>query len=330
MFRLPKIIQGPLAGFNTPLLVAAVSNNGALGSYGLGYLSPTAVEKTIFDIKKLTSEPFNLNLFVSDPETNFKEIAKKTFNPVLGKYYEALGLSLSTIEDVPSFRDQFEAVFKAKPAVVSFTFGIPPEDMIERCKKAGITVIGTATHLEEARLLEQAGMDYICAQGYEAGGHRGTFKSREREKIGTLVLTRLLARELKVPVIAAGGIMDKHGIDAAIALGASCVQMGTAFLTCSECGTPKCHVDMLLKRDHYTQVTNVFSGREARGIQNEFMEEMKDEKIAPYPVQHYFTSPIRKAAAQQGKPEWLHLWAGQGYYMCKQQTVAELLHSLEQ
>jgi nitronate monooxygenase len=195
-------------------------------------------------------------------------------------------------------------------------------------------LMGTATTVEEAVLLERAGVDAVVLQGSEAGGHRGTFAtSFEQGMVGTLALVPQAADAVKVPVVASGGIMDGRGIAAALALGAAGVQMGTAFLTCAEAGIPEAYKDAILAaREHQTRVTRAFSGRHARGIVNRFMTEVDRPEMAdailPFPLQNALTRPLREAAAKQGRAEFLSLWAGQGLRLARRQTAASLMARL--
>jgi nitronate monooxygenase len=212
--------------------------------------------------------------------------------------------------------------------------GILPASAIDALKARDMLVFGTATTVEEAAALERAGVDAVVTQGSEAGGHRGTFAaSFEAAMVGTIALVPQIVDAVKVPVIASGGIMDGRGIAAALALGASAVQMGTAFLTCDEAGIPNAYKEAILKaREHETRMTRAFSGRPARGIVNRFMNEVESgaraDTILPFPLQNALTRPLRTAAAKQGRAEFLSLWAGQGLGMARRQPAARLIEQL--
>ena len=231
------IILAPMAGgTSTPALVAAVSNAGGLGSLGAGYMTPEEIAKAIAEIRERTNNPFAVNLFAggydgngaADPAAMLKLIAP---------WHEWLGLPppAPPAGSLPPFDQQLEVVLRAEVPVFSFTFGIPAAEAMRRMKDRGVKTLGTATTVAEARALEQAGADAIIAQGSEAGAHRGTFiTSLEDSLVGTIALVPQMADAVSVPVIASGGIMDGRGIVAAAALGASGVQLGTAFLACPE------------------------------------------------------------------------------------------------
>ena len=233
-----------------------------------------------------------------------------------------------------SFGGQLAAALESGASVFSFTFGILPADAIAAIKRRGMFLAGTATTVEEAVALEKAGVDVVVTQGSEAGGHRGTFAGDfEAAMIGTISLVPQVADAVSVPVIASGGIMDGRGIAAALALGASAVQMGTAFLTCEEAGIPDAYKEAILRaREHETRLTRAFSGRPARGIINRFMMEIERgasvDAILPFPLQNALTRPLRNAAAKQGKAEYLSLWAGQGVRLARRQSARELVERL--
>lgn len=325
------LIQAPMAGgITTPELIAAVSNAGALGSLGAGYLEPEAIRRAIAEIRKLTDRPFAVNLFVPEP---VKEDAERIIraNKLLAPYREALDLPEPEplAGAAPNYTEQLGVVFEESVEIISFTFGVPGADEMETMKQLGITTIGTATHLLEGILLEEAGIDLVVAQGMEAGGHRGTFLGTVEQGLqGGMVLLPLLADHLRIPVIAAGGIMDGRGIAAALALGAGAAQMGTAFITTPESGAHPKYKELLLDSNELTTVlTRVFSGKPARGIKNRFITELSDtESFLPgYPVQHALTRDIRQAAAERDLPELMSLWAGMGCALCRSDPAAELI-----
>ena len=254
----------------------------------------------------------------------------------LRPYHERLGLKAPELPQKPieNFDEQLDAVAKAAPPIVSFTFGLLPSKASERLKAQGTYLMGTATTVEEARQLEQAGVDAVIAQGSEAGAHRGTFAvPAEEALIGTVALVPQVVDAVRVPVIASGGIMDGRGLVAALALGASAVQMGTAFLACKEAGTNAAYREALKReRDSPTTVTRAFSGRMARGLSNEFIEQWNAAGVdhLPYPWQNAFTQPMRRAAASAGQAGLLSLWAGQGLGMLRETTAEQLMKELQQ
>lgn len=323
------ILQAPMAGGPTsPELVAAACEAGCLGSLASAYMAPEAIRADADEVRRLTSRPFGINLFLPEvAQASAEAIAR--MNALLDRYREALGLPLSP--PFPSYAEDFdaqiEALLSARPAVASFTFGCPDPKLVERLKGAGIVVMGTATCVREAIALEAVGVDYVVAQGAEAGGHRGTFPGPEEDaRVGTLALVPQVVDQVSLPVIAAGGIMDGRGIMAALALGAAGVQMGTAFLTAGESATHPSHQAAILESsDESTALTRAFSGRWARGLRNRFMQDLASEEVLPFPIQNALTRDIRQAAAKQGHPELMSLWAGQASALAQEAPVAELV-----
>ncbi|WP_068469268.1 NAD(P)H-dependent flavin oxidoreductase [Candidatus Protochlamydia phocaeensis] len=330
------IVQAPMAGGpSTPALAAAVSNAGGLGSLGVGYLSPADIRQEIRKTRTLTSAPFAVNLFIQPNKIAIEDEPLEKALHLLDPYKKELGLSNSLSFPQPFAEDyekQIEAVLSEQSPIFSFTFGIPAKEIIKECKEAGIILIGTATHIEEAQALEEAGIDIICAQGGEAGGHRGTFIGEAKDAlIGTLSLIPQLVDAVRIPVLASGGIMDGRGIVAALALGASGVQMGTAFLLCPESGSNAGYRTLLnTKKAYETAVTRAFSGRAARGIKNRFIIEMEEHEadIPPYPIQNALTKEIRQAAVKQGRFDLLSIWAGQAAGLIRQLSAAQLIEHL--
>jgi nitronate monooxygenase len=326
------IIQAPMGGgITTPELVAAVSNAGGLGSIGASYLHPEDILQQVQAVRALTQRPFAINLFalLGPP---------KSANPapmmaVLARYHQQLGLSAPEppVMALPDFLRQAEAVLACAPAVFSFTFGIPPAHVLESFKSRGILLAGTATNVQEARQLEAAGVDVIVAQGAEAGGHRGTFAGPfEAGMVGTMALVPQIADAVRLPVIASGGIMDGRGVAAARMLGASGVQLGTAFMTCREAGTAAAHKAALRgAQDDSMRITRAFTGRPGRMIANEFITALEGSAaVLPFPVQHYATLALRAAAARQGDTRLMALWAGQGAALSREVSAAELVQAL--
>jgi len=329
------IIQAPMAGgFTTPELIAAVSNAGGLGSIGAALLTPESLCEIIQATRALTSKSFSVNLFAPLKYERSEEKIQK-INEIMAVYRQELNISPSITADIKqpiSFEEQLEAVLSEKIKIISFTFGTPGSEILRKLKNHQIIVIGTATTVKEAILLEKLGYDIIVAQGSEAGGHRGTFlDSFENSMIGTMALVPQMVDAVNIPVIAAGGIMDSRGLEAAIILGACAVQMGTAFLTCPEAGThPKHKAAILEGTEEHTKITSVFSGRPARGIRNRFMDEMEkyQNSLPDYPLQQSLTSSIRKKAAELNREEFLALWAGQGIRLSQSKPAAQLLLEL--
>lgn len=329
------LIQAPMAGGpTTPKLVAAVCEAGGLGSFAAAHLPPGEIGRAIAEIRALTARPFNVNLFAIEPPPlpAPAEIARMAER--LRPYRAELGLPdpPPPVKLCESFAAQAEAVIAARPAVLSFTFGMADRGIVAAARQAGIAVIGTATNLLEGEALEALGVDFVCAQGVEAGGHRGTFIGTfEESEIGTMALVSQLAARLRTPVIAAGGIMNGRGIAAALALGACAAQLGTAFLPCPEAGTSVLHRQALLSpMAQRTALTRAFSGRPARGIRNRFLDEMAPHaaEVPPYPVQLALMADIRAAAAKAGRGEFLSLWAGQAAALARPLPAPDLIATL--
>jgi nitronate monooxygenase len=305
-------------GATTPELVAAVSSAGALGSLGGAYLGADELASSIRRIKSLTQRPFAVNLFAPCPEPAISREQIETAIEATRTYRRELGIADPEVRPpyLPDFEEQFSIVLGERPAVFSFTFGVPDRRRLQECRARGILTIGTATILDEGLALQDAGVDAVVAQGAEAGAQRGTFAPEKPDPfLGLPALVPMLARKLRIPVIAAGGIMNGQGIAAALALGAAAAQLGTAFLACEECGIAKIYRDALLNPERKTtRLTRAFTGRWARGLENRFILEMaaREETILPFPAQNAFTQDIRKKAAQLGLPDFLSLWAGQG------------------
>ncbi|GIW25866.1 nitronate monooxygenase family protein [Meiothermus sp.] len=330
------ILQAPMAGgATTPELVAAVSNAGGLGSLAGVMLSPEKLREEIRKIRTLTDRPFSVNLFVLKPVAVAQaelEAAMERLQPIRAE----LGLppGKAPVKFSEDFEAQLEVLLEEKPPVVSFHFDLLPARQVERLHQAGCKVIGTATHVAEAMAWQEAGADYLCAQGAEAGGHRGTFIGPfEHAMTGILALLPQVVEAVKIPVIAAGGIMDGRGIAAALLLGASAVQMGTAFLTCPEAGIHPLFKQALLQtKGDPTVVTRTFSGRPARALRNAFIERMQpyEAQVPPYPIQNALTAEIRQAAAKAGRLEFMSLWAGQAACLCRSLPAALLVETLVQ
>lgn len=325
------LIQAPMAGgITTPELVAAVSQAGGLGSLGAGYMSPAAIRQAIAEIRLLTDRPFAVNLFVPPVSREDRE-AVELASQVLAPYRDALALPEPDplIPALPDYQEQLGVLFEESVEIISFTFGVPAASELETAKQLGITTIGTATHLLEGILLEEAGIDVVVAQGMEAGGHRGTFLGTGEQGLqGSMVLLPLLTGQLRVPVIGAGGIMDGRGIAAAMMLGAAGVQMGTAFLATPESGAHPRYKEILLESTELTTVlTPVFSGKIGRALRNRFIDELDEAvwNLPSYPLQHALTAPIRRAAAERDMPELMALWAGMGCSLCRAAPAAELI-----
>lgn len=324
-------------GITTAKLISETSKCGGLGSLGAGYMKPEEIGAEINRIRELTSKPFGINLFVPSPNIEADPVRVNHMKAILSKFKDVLQLE----QELPAlskdysalFHKQVEEILKARVPVCSFTFGIPEEAVLQELKKQECAVIGTATNVREAVEWEQAGADMIVAQGSEAGGHRGTFHGEESELIGLMALVPQIVGSVKIPVIAAGGIMDGRGAAASFMLGAQGAQLGTAFITCEESGAHPAYKQALINAsEDDTVLTKSFSGRLARGMRNVFIEEMApyEDEVPPFPLQNELTGVLRKQAAALNNKEYMSLWAGQAVPLARKTTVAELMASLIQ
>jgi nitronate monooxygenase len=333
LFKFP-IIQGPMAGgASSTGLVAAVSNAGGLGSFAASLLTPAVLRDEVAVIRSLTDQPFLINLFIQETPTPTKEEIDEAVE-LLAPIWKSLGWDSLPIPAkwCEDFHAQFDALVALRPAAASFTFGILDPAQVERLHDAGIFVIGTVTSVEEALAWERVGADAVVASGTESGGHRGTFIGKQEESLASASeLWPEVAQAVKIPMIAAGGIMTGVDINDALAMGAQAVQMGSAFLVCDESGINQTYRQALLRSEEtFTSLTRVFSGRYARGLENRFMREMSDNesRIPAYPVQNALTTPIRAAAAAKGDPELMSLWAGAEINRARPLPVAKLMQTL--
>ncbi|MGG3823082.1 NAD(P)H-dependent flavin oxidoreductase [Geobacillus thermodenitrificans] len=327
------IIQAPMAGgVSTPELAAAVSNAGGLGFLAGGYQTAERMRTEIHKLRTLTDRPFGVNVFVPG-ETTVDEETLSRYRAVLATEAERLGATVGEPKwDDDDWEAKLDVLLKERVPVVSFTFGCPETAVITALQKAGAFVIVTVTSVEEAQIAAEAGANALCVQGAEAGGHRASFRN-DPEKDEVLTLFPLLAdvhASVRLPLVAAGGIMDGYGIAAALQAGASAVQLGTAFLRCPESGAHPLHKQALVDpRFTETAVTRAFTGRPARGLANRFMAEYSDLAPAAYPQVHHMTKPMRAAAAKVGDRERMALWAGEGYRMARELPAGELVRELK-
>lgn len=332
--KLP-IIQAPMAGMQGSALTVAVSNAGGLGSLPCAMLSIDAMRNELAAIRAQTSRPFNVNFFCHTPPTPSAEV-EAAWRAVLAPYYKEYGIDADKIPvgpgRAPFSSEAADVLEDFKPAVVSFHFGLPSADLLARAKALGSKILSSATTIGEARWLEARGVDAIIAQGIEAGGHRGIFLSEDLStQIGTFALLPQIVREVRVPVIAAGGIADARGVAAAIALGAAGVQIGTTYMLCPEATTSAVH-RAALKSDaaRHTALTNLFSGRPARGIMNRIMRELGPISIAvpAFPLATAAIAPLRAKAESQGLGDFSPMWSGQNASGCKEVPAGELTREL--
>jgi nitronate monooxygenase len=325
------IVQAPMLGIVTPAMVVAVAEAGGLGSFSLVASSPEDARKTFAEIRRGTSKPVNVNFFCHQPpETNSAREA--AWMSRLKPYYAELGLDFPELRmgpAIPAFGEvQCSLVEELRPDVVSFHFGLPVPDLLHRVRRTGTKVMSSATTVEEARWLEEAGCDAIIAQGTEAGGHRGMFLHDAVDtQVGTVALVPQVVDAVKVPVIAAGGIADPRGVAAAFALGASAVQAGSAYLLCDEANVPPLYRKALRSVcDHQTAITSVFTGRPARAIANRIVRELGPiGNDAPcFPLAAGPLAPLRAASEARGSNEFTPLWCGQAASLAREGSAAKL------
>jgi len=331
------IVQAPMAGVTTPALAAAVSNAGALGSLGLAAMDAAAARQAIMQTRALTEQPFNVNLFCHEPAVA-DAAREQRWLDYLAPEYAAFGATPpgQLREIYTSFLTNdamLEMLLEQRPAVVSFHFGLPDAERLRALRAAGIYLMATATSVAEAQRIADAGVDAIVAQGIEAGGHRGIFdQDGPDERLGTLALVRLLATRFRLPVIAAGGIMDGAGIAAALALGAQAAQLGTAFVACPESSADAAYRQTLLAADAPPTVfTRAISGRIARGFANRLtaLGEAADSPPAPaYPIAYDAGKSLHAAAKAHGNADYAAQWAGQAARLARGLPAAELVQRL--
>ncbi len=324
-----------MAGVQGSALAASVSNAGGLGSLPCALLSLDDLRKEMVALTSTTSQPYNINFFchaqpAPDPRREVE------WRAALAPYYEELGIDSATIPSgpgrAPFSHEAADVIEPFRPPVVSFHFGLPSPELLERVRGWGSTVLSSATTVDEARWLEARGVDGIIAQGFEAGGHRGMFLSTDvTTQIGTFALVPQIARAVSVPVIAAGGVAGAAGVVAARSLGAAAVQLGTAYLLCPESTTSAIH-RAALKSDaaRVTALTNVFTGRPARGIVNRVMRELGPMSLlAPaFPLASAAITPLRTEAERRGLSDFSPLWAGQNVSECREVSAGVVTSDL--
>ena len=329
------LIQAPMAGAQGSALAIAVSNAGALGSLPCAMLGPDAMRHELQAILAGTARPFNVNFFCHKPP-RFDAQREAGWRGLLAPYYREFGLDADAPNTAPSrapFSAEAAELLEAfRPPVVSFHFGLPDAALLARVRSWGAKVLSSATTVEEAVWLQDQGVDAVIAQGVEAGGHRGMFLSDElATQMGTFALLPQVVRAVRTPVVAAGGIADAAGVTAAFALGACGVQVGTAYLCCPEATTSAVHRAALLgTASQRTALTNLFTGRPARGIVNRLMRELGPMCVAApdFPLAGAGLAPLRAHAERLGSGDFSPLWSGQNASGCKVLPAARLTHEL--
>lgn len=329
------IIQAPMAGATTPEMVIATSEAGGLGSLPAALLTTEQTKAALDQIRSATSKPINVNFFAhSNPQAD--PVAQMRWRTALAPYYVELGLDpaapIAVAGRAPFDSDYCALVESYRPEVVSFHFGLPQPDLLKRVRHTGAKIIASATTVAEARWLVEHGVDAVIAMGLEAGGHRGNFLSADMiTQVGTMALVPQIVDAVPVPVIAAGGISDRRGVRAAFALGASAVQVGTAYLFTPEAKVTAFHREALKSaRDDNTALTNIFTGRPARGIVNRIMREIGPlSKTAPaFPTAGGALAPLRAVTEKEGRSDFSNMWAGQAAGLAREMSSAELTRYL--
>jgi nitronate monooxygenase len=335
--RLP-IIQAPMAGVSTPAMAAAVSNAGGLGSIGVGNVDADVARGMIADLRSSTDGPFNVNVFchqpaVADADREAAWLARLA--PEFARFGAKPPRALKEIYQSFVEDDAMLAMLlEERPKVVSFHFGLPSSDKIAALKKAGIVLLATATNVAEGQIVAAAGIDAVVAQGFEAGGHRGAFDPDSPDDcLGTIALTRTLVRELQIPVISAGGIMDGAGIAACLTLGANAAQLGTAFIGCAESLADEgFRAALLSSASQHTVMTRVISGRPARCIANRFTafgDQATGVAVPPYPIAYDAAKALNALAKSAGEYGYGPQWAGQGAPLARSMPAALLVAQLQ-
>lgn len=328
------IVFGPFGGLSSVGLTAAVSNGGGLGSFGLYGYTPDRIAETISRLREATDRPIAVNLWwPRGDEVAPADIDLAPFLDATAPLFAAAGAARPEIPAafLPAVADQLDAVFEARPDVLSVVYGAPDATTVARARESGIRLVGTATSVAEAVALEGSGVDAIVATGMEAAGHRVSFLRDAAESlVGTFALVPQVVDAVSVPVIAAGGIADRRGVAAASALGAEGVQVGTAFLRTRQSAATAAHKAALAEaRDTDTVLTRAMSGRLARGIPNRAVREIEEAgAIAPFPAQNWLTGVFRAAAAAAGEGDLLSLWAGQAAGLARWDDAADVLDEL--
>jgi nitronate monooxygenase len=328
------LIQAPMAGAHGSALAVAVCQAGGLGSLPCAMLDADAMARELEAIRRQTSAPFNVNFFCHTPPQP-DPAREAAWREALAPYYIEFGIDAQAVAPAagrrPFTAEAADVLEAFRPPIVSFHFGLPSADLVARVKAWGARVLSSATTVAEARWLEARGVDAVIAQGLEAGGHRGHFLSDNLdEQLGTVALVPQLVRAVRVPVIAAGGIADARGVAAAMALGAAGVQVGTSYLLCPEATTSKVHRAALANTGRATAVTNLFSGRPARGFVNRLMRELGPMSTLPpaFPLAAAAVAPLRARAEANGSGDFSPLWSGQNSAGCRDMPAGDLTKQL--
>jgi len=327
------LIQAPMAGVQDGALAIAVCNAGGLGSLPCAMLDAAAIRREVASIRAQTRKPFNLNFFCHRPPV-VEPAREAAWRQALAPYYREHGLDIDSVP-VGGGRFPFDAaaatiVEEVRPEVVSFHYGLPDGELLDRVRATGARILSSATTVDEARWLEAHGVDAVIAQGLEAGGHRGHFLDDDLSlQSGTFALLPQIVAAVGVPVIAAGGVADRAGVEAALALGAAMVQVGTAYMCCPEATTSRIHRAALMSPEaRHTALTRLITGRPARGIVNRLMREVPDTAAPAFPLATAAIGPLRAAAEARGSGDFSPLWSGQNATGCAERPAGELTRAL--
>jgi nitronate monooxygenase len=327
------VIQAPMAGVQDSALAIAVCNAGGLGSLPCAMLDAAAIRREVAAIRAKTNVPFNLNFFCHQPPV-VDPAREAAWRQALAPYYREHGIDIDKVP-VGGGRFPFDAasaviVEELRPEVVSFHYGLPENDLLDRVRASGARILSSATTVDEALWLEARGVDAVIAQGLEAGGHRGHFLDDDLSlQSGTFALLPQIVAAVRVPVIAAGGIADRAGVAAALALGAAMVQVGTAYMCSPEAMTSRIHrLALMSPAARHTALTRLITGRPARGIVNRLMREVRDDAAPAFPLATAAIAPLRAAAEARGSGDFSPLWSGQNASGCRELPAAEITRAL--
>jgi len=322
-------VSAPMLVVTTPEMVAATSNLGCLGSLPLGFFPKQRAIDNIQAVKKLTNKPFAVNFFAYDAPNKIPDLPAK----VLRSYYEKNNIPF--YPEIPHkdpftyYTELIDTIIEENVPVVSFHFGIPDAKTLNKLKSNGIVTIATATCVDEAKMIEDKGVDIICAQSFEAGGNKGTFINGDAPEIGLISLLPRVVDAVKIPVIAAGGLMQGRSVAAAFMLGAQGAQFGSLFLRSKESGAPSSWKEAVKNSDdRSTTLTRAWSGRFGRCIKNDYVMAMTKEELHPSPIQHYLTNKMREEGRKRNDPELQSLWAGQSANYAEEKSTKEILENI--
>ena len=333
------IVQGPFGGgLSTVRLTSTVSNLGGLGAFGAHNLEPEAMRELAIDLRSQTERSFAINLWVSDWDPKMDEVDRSGFSVAAQNHeeiYRKFGAEIPKfkVNAKSDYERQVEEILRVKPKVFSFVFGIPSQEILRECRRLGIVTLGAATTINEAVALEAAEVDVVLATGVEAGGHRPWFlEDSDKDLVGTFPLIPMVKDRIKIPIIAAGGIVDQRGARAAMALGADAVQVGTSFLATEESGASNIHKQRLHDNtDGRTRLSKAFTGRWARFMPNVFLDRVDShpEKVLPFPAQSWIAGPIRRGSVANENGDYQSLYASQAVPLVKHRTATEVFEELK-